>query len=218
MLSHELRTPLATIEASARLLRDVPSLDEPARAVRHGKIERAVGRLRELFDRMLASERIRTDWQPTNVSQVDLVALAGQVRDSFAGDGLAGRVRVVPPSTEGGVSVTADGSLVRVALENLVANALTYGPVGGEILIEINKVEDGWRIGVIDGGPPIPETESAALFAPYVRGSRAAAGPGAGLGLFTVRRIARVHGGEAGLDHPHGEGNRFWIALPAAIA
>ena len=216
MLSHELRTPLATIEASARLLRDVPSLDEPARAVRYGKIERAVGRLRELFDRMLASERIRTDWQPTNIRQVDLVAIAGQVRDSATGDGGAVHVQVVPPSAGEAALVMADGSLLRVALENLVANALAYGPVGGGIQIEIGAVRGAWRIGVTDGGSPIPEAESAALFAPYVRGSRAAAGPGAGLGLFIVRRIARVHGGEAGLDHPDGKGNRFWIELPSA--
>ena len=217
MLSHELRTPLATIEASARLLRDVPSLDSAAREVRHGKIERSVGRLRELFDRMLASERVRTDWQPINVRDIDLVSLAGQVRDLAISDRPGSIVQVVPPLA-GKALVKADGSLLRVALENLVGNALTYGPLGGAIQIEIRAVERGWRVGVIDSGPPIPETEAAALFLPYVRGSRAVVGPGAGLGLFIVRRIARTHGGDAGLDHPGAQGNRFWIELPSVAA
>jgi signal transduction histidine kinase len=214
MLSHELRTPLATIEASARLLRDVPSLDSAAREVRHGKIERSVGRLRELFDRMLASERVRSDWQPVNVRDVDLVMLAGQVRDVAMSDRPGSTVQVLPPPA-GAALVKADGSLLRVALENLVGNALTYGPVAGPVRIEITAVESGWRVWVVDRGPPIPETEAAALFAPYVRGSRAVVGPGAGLGLFIVRRIARAHGGDAGLDPLGAEGNRFWIELPS---
>jgi signal transduction histidine kinase len=217
MLSHELRTPLATIEASARLLRDVPSLDSAAREVRHGKIERSVGRLRELFDRMLASERVRTDWEPINVRDIDLVSLAGQVRDLAISDRPGSIVQVVPPLA-GKALVKADGSLLRVALENLVGNALTYGPLGEAIQIEIRAVERGWRVGVIDSGPPIPETEAAALFLPYVRGPRAVVGPGAGLGLFIVRRIARTHGGDAGLDHPGAQGNRFWIELPSVAA
>ena len=145
MLSHELRTPLATIEASARLLRDVPSLDSAAREVRHGKIERSVGRLRELFDRMLASERVRTDWEPINVRDIDLVSLAGQVRDLAISDRPGSIVQVVPPLA-GKALVKADGALLRVALENLVGNALTYGPLGGAIQIEIRAVELGWRV------------------------------------------------------------------------
>lgn len=212
MLSHELRTPLATIEASARLLRDIPTLDVAARDIRHGKIERAVNRLRDLFDRLLASERVRTDWQLTEVRELDLVSLAGQVREAVAGEHTGAEVQLTP--VEGRALVRADGALVRVALENLLANALAYGPPGGSVRIDIIASERGWRIGVLDDGAPIPDSEAPTLFAPYVRGSRAAA-PGAGLGLFIVRRIARAHGGDVGVDHPGGTGNRFWFDLPS---
>jgi len=105
--------------------------------------------------------------------------------------------------------VTADRGLIGIALGNLIGNALAYGPRDRPVLLEVSLVAHGWRVSVHDFGAPIPPAEREALFAPYVRGIRATATPGAGLGLFIVMRIARLHGGNAGLDCPAGGGNRF---------
>jgi signal transduction histidine kinase len=111
--------------------------------------------------------------------------------------------------------VEADRSLIGIALGNLIGNALAYGPADRPIHLEVTPVSKGWRIAVLDSGPPVPPAEREVLFGPYVRGARASATPGAGLGLFIVMRIARLHSGNAGLDCPPTGGNRFWLEIPA---
>ncbi|MFM7569644.1 MAG: sensor histidine kinase, partial [Betaproteobacteria bacterium] len=213
MLSHELHTPLATIEASTRILQDIPGLDPAARGARYDKIVRSVGRLRDLFDRLLASDRLRADWHPTELRPLELVEFVQQVRDSSAADWPGADISFVPP--QGPAMVAADRGLIGIAFGNLIGNALAYGPRDRPVLLEVSLAAHGWRVSAHDFGAPIPPAERETLFAPYVRGIRATATPGAGLGLFIVMRIARLHGGNAGLDCPEGGGNRFWFEIPA---
>lgn len=212
MLSHELRTPLATIETSTRLLQDVPGLDSTLRAIRHEKIARAVARLRDLFDRLLASDRLRSDWHLTEPAPVDLVSLIQTVCESSLADRPAADLQFEAPA--GPAVVEADRELIGIALRNLVANALVYGPQDCPVQLALRPVTQGWRLEVHDLGSAIPLSERESIFGPYVRGPGASSTPGAGLGLFIVRRIARLHGGEAGLDCPPAGGNRFWIEIP----
>lgn len=213
MLSHELRTPLATIEASARVLRDVTALDPASRLLRHDKIERAVARLRDLFDRILASDRVRTDWRLANVGEHDLRDVLADALEAVGAD--RSPMNIVVTGAQVSARVPCDRNLLSIAIGNLVANALAYGPALSGIEIRLHPCPRGWRVEVADSGESIALDEREALFSPYVRGSRTGTIAGAGLGLFIVRRIARLHRGEAGLDvRADGTGNVFWIEVP----
>ncbi len=213
MLSHELRTPIATIEASTQVLREVDSLDASERMSRYRKIERSVGRIRALFDRQLASERVQGDWKDVNRQPTDLVPLLARVRENQIDDERLLRVVFRPESERALAMVDAD--LIAIAVGNLLANALAYGPASGEIVLLLQRRGEQWRVSVIDRGEPLSEIERQSLFSRFVRGSRSAGTSGAGLGLFVVRRIARAHGGEAGVDSRPGSGNCFWVDIPA---
>ncbi|HSN27879.1 MAG TPA: HAMP domain-containing sensor histidine kinase, partial [Kofleriaceae bacterium] len=73
-----------------------------------------------------------------------------------------------------------------------------------------------WRIEVQDTGPGIPPGEDPRIFEPYVQLDRT--GGSIGLGLATVQRLARAHGGNVGVISPPGRGALFWVELPAATA
>jgi signal transduction histidine kinase len=214
MLSHELRTPIATIEASVRVLRDVDTLGPAEREDRYRKIERAITRVRELFDRQLARDRISGAWQLSHPERVNLVPILESAcrRESDADDS----ARIDFETSLAEAWVEGDPHLLLVAIENLVTNALAYGPRGGLIELKIRKSGSFWRICVRDRGKSLPLQEQQSIFLPYVRGARSTATPGAGLGLFIVRRIAQAHHGEAGVDATEGGGNEFWVDIPAS--
>jgi signal transduction histidine kinase len=67
---------------------------------------------------------------------------------------------------------------------------------------------------VEDAGAGIASDEIPKLFQKYFRGRAAQSKPGAGLGLYLVDRIARLHGGSVGVDSDPGMGCRFVFALP----
>jgi signal transduction histidine kinase len=109
------------------------------------------------------------------------------------------------------VLVRADPGLLEICYGNLVVNALKYG----EGWVRFSAVRDGsdWKLGVANGGTPIPSKKAASIFGKFTR--LAEEGEGAGLGLYLVRRIVERHGGTVWCE-PLADGTAFFLRLPAA--
>jgi signal transduction histidine kinase len=102
------------------------------------------------------------------------------------------------------------------ALGNLVHNAILHSG-GKRILIGARRRgRDAVRLWVIDDGVGVQRGDTRHIFDDYYRGlnSRAAARSGFGLGLSSVRRIAGIMGGEAGLDPRWARGAAFYLQFP----
>ena len=117
--------------------------------------------------------------------------------------------------------VLGDGSALRSAVQNLIANAVKYG--GRDRWVGIRaEAADGLRsevrITVSDHGAGIPAAELPHIFDPFYRGSDAVERQihGNGLGLSLVKRIVAAHGGRVSVTTRSGAGSSFTIALPAA--
>jgi signal transduction histidine kinase len=97
---------------------------------------------------------------------------------------------------------------------NLVRNALKYMGDARErrVTVEVREAGDKWRVEVSDTGPGIPEDQQGRIFEPYVQ--LAHTGSGIGLGLATVDRLVRAHGGTVGVRSRLGAGATFWFELP----
>lgn len=215
MLSHELRTPLATIEAASSVLRDVITLDRGARTSRLDKIQRAVARIRALFDRHLGGPGMRDDWHLPRPERLSLSGLLTQVLEDWRRDWRDRRFRLLLPRDP--VEVFADRGLIVIAVGNLIDNALSYGPSDGEIVLSLSPSATGWRISVQDQGQPLPPADSEVIFDRYVRGTASVGKPGAGLGLFVVRRVAESHLGRVGFERGETGGNRFWMEIASVL-
>lgn len=210
--AHQLAEPLVVAESSAILVADELGADlDPLLRGRLDAIGRGAARARRLMDALLADAR--TDGRPLKPCAVDVAAVVEetlatldyQVKDRNASI-LVGRL----PQIHG------EPGLLAVVMENLVSNALKYGPrSGGRVVIASEPGPIGWRLSVVSEGMPIPEDEAEQIFQPFHRASGERRVPGVGLGLTICSRLVERLGGTIGVEPGDHSGNTFWIELPA---
>ncbi|MFT3814843.1 MAG: sensor histidine kinase [Acidovorax sp.] len=198
MVSHEFRTPLAVIGTSAQQL--ARNLDAPPdkTLARSHNIRAAAQRLLALVDDCLADDRMAEPLAPPQRAACDLHALLDGLRQDFAPG------RIVCAHGEGTRHITTDPALLRIALRNLLANADRHAPGGAAVQVGTRREGERLRIAVSHPAAAIPPEEQARLFERYWRGSSAQHRPGAGLGLYLVRRIAGKLGGGVALESAGG--------------
>lgn len=210
MVSHEFRTPLAVIATSAQQLGR--NLDAPPdkTLARSRNIRTAAQRLLALVDDCLADDRMAEPHTTPQRAPCDLHALIDELRQDFAPG------RITCTQGEGTRHLATDAALLRIALRNLLANADRHAPEGSTVRVETRLDEARLRIAVSHPAAAIPPEEQPHLFARYWRGSGAQHRPGAGLGLYLVRRIAEKLGGSVALASAGGDAPvSFQLELPA---
>jgi signal transduction histidine kinase len=114
-----------------------------------------------------------------------------------------------------GVTVDGDANLLQVVLDNLLGNAWKYTGRQEEALIEfgVTEVDGRQSCFVRDHGVGFAKTEAEKLFLPFQRLPGAEEFRGFGIGLATVERIIRRHGGRVWAEGAPGEGATFYFAL-----
>jgi len=122
--------------------------------------------------------------------------------------------RKVEFTVQPAMTADADEGLVRVILENLVANAVKFTGKVEQPVVEIGWAGD--RYYVRDNGAGFPAGDAGKLFRPFARLHSADEFPGTGIGLTTVHRAVERHGGEIWADGDDGRGATFWFTLPPA--
>jgi signal transduction histidine kinase len=115
------------------------------------------------------------------------------------------------------VLVDAAPTHLRMAIENLVRNALAFSPPDSKVEVDLRVDGTSPTVSVRDEGPGVPPEERDCMFDAFARGACARGRSGHGLGLFIAKRIVDAHGGELTYDPPEsGDGSVFRITLPHA--
>jgi signal transduction histidine kinase len=219
-MSHELRTPLATITCAGENLAD-DVVSTPADARHYGELIKGEGRrLTKTIGDILLCCRLQArpdavlDPHPTDVAAVIERALAES--RAVAPDG-----QRIDTSIEPGLpAVMADREALKMALKNLVINAVKYGR-GGVVRIsaKAQRTAIGTEVAITidDEGPGIPPEERHQIFEPFFRGrlARDMEIEGSGIGLSIVRQVALSHGGRVRVMAGERQGARFVLQLPA---
>jgi PAS domain S-box-containing protein len=214
-VSHDVRAPLRSIEGLAQLIEDelAPTLpDEPRDWLR--RLRGATVHLTELVDALLALSRV-SRWR-LQVAPVDLSALALEVVAEVQERDPERRVDI---HVEPGIHTFADAALLRIALMNLVENAWKFTSRTTAPTLEIGHGQDGTGRTIFyvrDNGAGFDPTHAARLFEPFERLHRAEEFPGTGIGLATVSRVVRRHGGDAWAESSPGQGATFFFTLGTA--
>lgn len=216
MVNHEFRTPLAVVDSAASEQQSFPSPDIDAQIERALQIRRACRRLTTLVDNCLISDRLdapalRLHCAPVLISQ--LLEDAGQLVHWSSRHNLRLSAHGAPLEWE------CDPMLVRMALSNLVDNAVKYARAGEIRITARLQQEQRLALSVEDEGPGISPEEAQRIFEHFERGKRTDQSRGFGLGLWVARRIARLHGGDVQATPSAQGGTCFTLTLaPRAAA
>lgn len=217
LVAHDLRSPLGTVLSLVRLARDDPHDPEAIRDLDVALL--AAERVREIAEDLLQIRLLEHgDYTPARarVSVEDLVESAiAPLRPQADAREVSFHVGV-----EGDPRFELDARLVARAIQNLVANALKYGPRGEPIDVAVRRDGPSLLLEVADRGPGVPDAVRSGGFRELTEEERRAdPRRGHGLGLRLVQLVGRVHGGDVEVLGRPGGGALLRLRLePAAAA
>lgn len=196
-LAHRIRNPLAAIKGTAQLMAEQPQAPVAPRAAR---VLEATARIEELAGQLLRFARP----PDPNAELFDLAALARE-----AAERAVGRVETIAPAP---VGVRADAGHAADVLDELLANARAHD-VDGTLEVEAGIAGATGFVEVRDRGAGL-SLDAEQAFAPFVTTRPG----GTGLGLPTVRALARANGGDVTLAAREGGGCAARLTLPQGAA
>jgi two-component system, OmpR family, sensor kinase len=214
--SHELRSPVsrlrAELEVALRRPRQAAEYEETLRSCLD-EVERVQGMIEELLE-LAHLETTEDAERPEPVAVTDLVAAAlFAVQPRAESQGVAIVADALPD-----VLVNAAPVAAKVALTNILDNAVKFSPAGGRVRVAVTASDDEAVIAVSDAGPGVSPEEAERLFEPFYRGkaSHATGAAGVGLGLAISRVLVQRQGGRISLNGSGQEGATFSMHLPRA--
>src|SRR5436309_436948 len=215
-VAHDLRAPLRSINGfSAILLEDYEQKLDDEGKHHLQRIRRASQRMAQLIDDLLRlAQMSRAGLRRT---PVDLSDLAWSIAEELK----KGRPdRSVEFLIQPGATAEGDPDLLRIALDNLLRNAwkFTSKRLGARIEFGHRDQEEQRVYFVRDNGTGFDIAYAGKLFELFERLHSDAEFPGTGVGLATVQRVIRRHGGRVWAEGRVGEGACFYFTLPDATA
>jgi PAS domain S-box-containing protein len=210
-VSHDLRAPLRSIAGFSNILIEdyAHKLDEDGEQYLR-KIEASSELMGHLMDDLLKLSRVTRS--ELNIEKVNLSDMAHEVFNEFARNEPNRKVKItIAPNLE----VNGDRNLLILALQNLLGNAWKYSSNAVESQIEIGRVTHKGKTAyfVRDNGVGFDMAYANKLFQPFQRLHKASEFAGTGIGLATVQRIIRRHGGEVWAESEVGKGATFYFTL-----
>lgn len=213
-VSHDLRNPLTALTGFLELAADSPEMAAAPRAARSlARAEAAAGRMSAMVADLL--DFARMGGTRPHLGEVDVAETVDAVLEDLDGALVATGATV---TVDAETFVRGDDTLLRVLLQNLIANAVKFTVAAErvpEVRVSVEVLPDGWRITVDDNGDAVEPEMRERVFEPMQR-NHGADVQGIGIGLATCRRIVDAHGGSIGLDVSPTGGTRAWFVLPAA--
>lgn len=210
-VTHDLRAPIRVVEGFTRIVKE--DYGRLLDRVGNDHLDRVLGaaaRMNLMIDALLTLARLST--QPLERQPVNLSQLAGWVVEDLRRGTPA---RLAEIEIEPGLAAQGDPTLLRQLLENLLGNAWKYSARREPARISLRRLPHEARtvFEVRDNGAGFDMRSAERLFDLFQRLHSASDFPGHGVGLASVRRIVRRHGGEIWAEAEPGRGAAFFFTL-----
>jgi two-component system sensor histidine kinase ChvG len=226
-VSHELRNPMTSIRSAVETLEIVKT--DAQRQKLTAILRHDVDRLDRLITDISNASRLDAELARNPPAPLDIEQMLHDICEFYSATGRPGDPAVTftrgtgmgPIGVEPLMVVGREGPLGQV-FRNLVDNAKSFTPAGGEVRVRAWRGSDEIRISVEDDGPGIPPENLETIFERFYtsRPKGAAFGGNSGLGLAIARQIIEAHGGRIWAENRiAGDligGARFQVALPSA--
>lgn len=216
--AHQLRTPLSAIKWTLKLF-----LDGDLGAITSSQKEyiKSVYETNESMNKLvndlldvsrIESGRLKYDFKEVNVADV-----INKVVDLFSVEAQNKNIKLIFEETPNLLGMLKfDVEKIQMVLENLISNAISYTPAGGQVVVTLREEVDKIKISVADTGIGIASKDLPQLFNKFFRldGAVKMVPNGTGLGLFISRSIVLRHGGTIDVQSEEGKGSVFSLTLP----
>ena len=190
-VSHELRSPLARIQMAVGLVMQNPKKMQSSLQ----RVELEAVRMEKMIAELLEIFRLESGMQKLQKTDVDFKALLNGIVSDVQFEKQEARIQLEAPEDE--VHIQGQLELLQRALENVVRNAVKYGPALGLVAIELQRSQRTREVivEVRDQGNGVEQQELEQIFQPFMRGRSASQIDGHGIGLAMTKHIVEAHGG-----------------------
>lgn len=214
-MAHEFKTPLTSIRAATTSLLSMPDQPVETRTELLRIADEEADHLRKLIDDAIEMARLDTANIEVQLEHSSIAAIIREVTASM-GKEIDGRpIDILHDEKD--TAVPADRRLIKLALKQLLDNALKYSDPGTPVTIEVRHAGGDIVVSVTDRGRGIPLSEQGRVFERFWRSpSVKKQMPGSGLGLRIAHGIARAHDGDLTVTSRPGE-TTFRLMLPAEL-
>ena len=212
-ITHDLKTPLSPVKGYAELLADGTYRTDEEVGEYGRIILRNTDHVERLINDLKLTYQLDSGSLPLSLQKVPVTRLVKEWVIDIINDP-AFSSRDISFEGDEDIMITADPSLLRRAVTNILVNALTHNPDDTKIKVTVT-CRDMVIISVKDNGNGINEDELKDLFNRYYRGTGTSQKPeGSGLGLAIARQIVNLHGGDIKALSKQGEGTEVIVSLP----
>lgn len=215
-LSHEFKTPLTSIKSYSEMLLDGEVDEAETKKEFYNIINTEADRLSSLVQNLLSISRMEMGNLTINTALVKTDLL---VKDTFAAIETAAsnkNIFIEKNVSENSPSLMGDKELLKVAIINILNNAVKYTPQNGKITFSLFNQNGDIMFDVVDTGFGISPKDLPNIFDKTYRSAdtHVREESGSGLGLAITQEIIQLHGGDIEVYSESGKGARFTIKLP----
>jgi two-component system sensor histidine kinase CreC len=214
-LTHEMKSPVAAIRGAAELLgEDMP---EAQRLRFLSNIRTETERLANLTERLLTLSAVERRKELESPKPVNLTQLIHAVLTEFE-PSLQNKDLIFQSAIEDGLVIRGEADLLRLAIANLIQNAIDFAPPKSAVRVQAKRAESLMEVEVSDSGPGVPDYACERVFERFYSLPRPASGrKSTGLGLCLVREATLLHGGSVTLTRNPDGGTSARITLPYSV-
>ncbi|MFO1443997.1 PAS domain-containing protein [Bacillus sp. Bva_UNVM-123] len=214
-VSHELKTPVTSIKGFSETLLDGAMDDRKALEAFLKIILQESDRLQSLIQDLLDLSKIEQQGFHLSIQQYNLTATIEEVLAIVQGKVSEKEIKLVFKNEGAPIMIEADADRLKQVFLNLITNAITYTPKGGDISLSLYEKASKVVIKIKDTGIGIEKEEIPRIFERFYRVDKARSrnSGGTGLGLAIVKHIVEAHKGTISVESEVGCGTMFIIEL-----
>jgi two-component system phosphate regulon sensor histidine kinase PhoR len=214
-VSHELRTPIFSLKGFLETLQE-GAINDPA--VNKKFVEKAyhhANRLDSLLSDLIEISRIESGDMKMSFRYFDVVSFLRQIVGDFSDNAAKKQQRLLLDAPEGEALVLGDKDRLRLAIGNIIDNAIKYSPESTTIIARLTEQNHSVTISVSDNGPGIEAEHLPRVFERFYRvdKTRSREVGGTGLGLAIVKHIVEAHNSKVSVTSEVGKGTTFSFDL-----
>lgn len=215
-VAHELLTPLTNIKSYSEMLMDGEIDDIEMQKEFYNTINEQTDRLSNLIRNLLSISKMETGSLTLNKGLVKTDWFVDDCISNIEGSAKDKDITIEKELPDLFPSMMADKELLKVALNNILGNAVKYTPGGGTVTFGISERDQMVHFEVADTGFGMSEEDQQHVFEKFYRSDnpQITSEAGSGLGLATTVEIVQLHDGETTVESELGKGTRFRISIP----